>query len=189
MDENKLPSVLDGLGYFEVELAQADLDEVDLVEAAQDFLQRVVYPLIDQIHESQDPVVEAAFKAHRAAVKARGDLLAPLAEAVERVKKALGRREKLLRDREESAKKDHDPDDLTPTPRHEVTTLRQVGVSSRPRWRYRVTHEEEIKREYLAVDDRKINVTVQKFGRHAEQMVGGIKVEEDEDRVTIRRKK
>lgn len=179
---------LDGVDLLEVQL-KGNLDDTSLVESARMYVRDVLHPLIKAVHESQDPVVDAAFRAHRTAVAARNALLAPFLEAEARIKKALGIREKALREREESARNAIEIDDLSPTLPVVVTTIKGAGISARRKWTWKVTDLSQMKREFLIANPVEINKAVRKHGKNAEVVVGGILVEEDTPSVTVRKGK
>ena len=56
-------------------------------------------------------------------------------------------------------------------PKAEGTTVRMLR-------RYRVTDESKIRRAYLQPDEQKIRKLVERFGKEAEEAVGGIEVYE-----------
>jgi hypothetical protein len=179
---------LDGVDALTQQLAYGDLDDGSIVDAARSYIREVLHPLVEQVHASQDPVVDAAFRAHRTAVAARSALLAPFLEAEARIKKALGIREKALREREESARNAIEIDDLSPTLPVTVTTIKGAGISARRKWTWKVTDLSQMKREFLIANPVEINKAVRKHGKNAEAVVGGILVEEDTPNVTVRRK-
>ena len=192
MEESKdvaTRQALVGVDRLERELTSGDLDDRTLIESARLYIREVLHPLVEQVHASQDPVVDAAFRAHRTAVAARNALLAPFVEAEARIKKALGIREKALREREESARNAIDVDDLSPTLPVVETTIKGSGISVRKRWTWRIVDMKEVRDEYKSADAVKINGAVRKHGKNAEAVVGGIAVDEETPSVTVRKGK
>ena len=57
------------------------------------------------------------------------------------------------------------------------------GIGTRKNWRWRVKSGEAVKRQFLKLDDVKINALVRTQGKAAEKMVGGIEVYADDSRV------
>lgn len=74
-----------------------------------------------------------------------------------------------------------EPELVVPTP-EVVGTLqpeKPSNVSYRKTWKFTVTDEAQVKREFLKIDEAAIRKVVTSLGRTAETVVGGIKVEED----------
>lgn len=67
------------------------------------------------------------------------------------------------------------------------TVPKQAGHNIRKVWKFRVKNPSEHKREFLILDDSKVQTIVSKLGRDAETLVGGIEVFQDEIETTRRK--
>lgn len=167
------------------ELREGPLDDRQPVEELTAFLREVVYPLMEQVHESLDPVVIAANFAHKEAIRARAELLKPLEETVKFCKNALSFREERLRQAQESAKVSIDPEELTPTA--PLPQVQGKGVQVRDSYSFTIEVPGAIKSPYMTPDLKKIQQAVNKHREHAIEIVGGIRVTKNPAKVTVRR--